>query len=92
MGCVSCRRLSTDEISQSFALTNKEISESFRRYWASSMMQEEFKSFVVPLEDVSSAHHTTRKHYLEVNILNRYYANDSRVRQNFFRNGTDIQH
>lgn len=82
LGCVSFRRLSTDETSKSFALTDKQIPESFFREWASRMTQEEFKSFIVPLEDVSSAHHTTRKNYLKLNVLDRYYANDALVRQN----------
>ncbi|PXF42459.1 hypothetical protein BWQ96_07837 [Gracilariopsis chorda] len=83
LGCVSCRRLSMEEISKSFALTSMETSESFRREWATRMRQEDYESLMVLLDDIASAKHKTRKQYLEVNILDRYYANDCDMRQNF---------
>lgn len=43
-----------------------------------------FESIITPLSKVKSAQHNTRHGYLLHNIVNRYYAGDEKMKENFF--------
>lgn len=70
-------------------LSKKGKQEALTRHWPSDVQNSSFYSKIVALEDVPSSKHETRKQYLQVNILDRYYKHDASIQRDFFGDGDD---
>lgn len=89
-GVLFARYLTSSEEEFEFNLISRSRKkEGLHRDWIADLHNPDYCSNIVALEETPSPKHKTRRNYLKVNILDRYYKNDPSIEQNFFGDGHD---
>jgi len=81
----------TDSNSESmFTLMKRNITmEHIRMCWNAEQRIPVYNAVIRDLEQVPSAHESNRKRYLTVNILDRYYRDQTELREKYFAAGAE---
>ena len=89
-GKVEGRLLSTSDCSNRYNLLRRKVDISIVvESWARKDPAVRFPLVWSPLIEVPSAKNGTRKQYLTMNILDRYYRNNTALREQYFGSGDD---
>lgn len=88
-GMLFAKVFSSDEESFSFNMLKPPPASSEEHTPPEGIQSDLFAMPITPLDETPSAQHLTRKNYLTVNILNRYYQNNRNLGVAYFQDGAD---
>lgn len=91
-GVVQVKPFSYSSSTEFNILKNGYTVQQAREGIAEAMMNSTCLVPITPLHEVPSAYQGNRHAYLMKNVLDRYYPNDTKIRAEYFENGTAFRH